>query len=789
MAVGAKTQKNERGLYLRRESLSLFMSFRLFSTRLIREIYRQTRDPIWLNVQKAQKSQEWRPILSSHDISSALSALATTGHSIQTVPPWLILYLTAYKVHTAQHANGPLLHLVFTYLSLPTSPPPTHGPLLILAALSLSRLNLLLPLRQIIDAFLTSPHVNEQSLFNLLLQALSHTPARSIESANSIVAILRSMDARNLKLNSLTYDALLNDRFITLQLSKFLHVRMVHEGLVPTTDQLESFLRIFAKNGAIHDAKTYLDLIHSTSHSQSHHANSTFLSAQDKKTNALAFLQSLAPQNSSIYESTSALHVASKDLSTSTYHLIRSFLSIPSPTTPTYTVLIQGLLLRNQFKKAEIFFHKLRKSGLVIDNPALTVGVEALTRNGNPHAAFQLFEKYALKPAHHPHKTPSPSKHPSQPLTQPPIQLTTISLNQFLVSLNRISRPDISLRLFTHMSTLYGPTCQPTSQSLNILLQSARLGSKLDDTILGALYSNFPNTNFHTVVGGLKKKLDNLRMSIGLKALPPFKHHHSSHTRKNAVNSILTALGHPSRGGLRRYVNSTWQNKPAVQFAQDIFLQVIFGVDMQASDLPGSSPPSSSEKVALKDITSPAAAYRTGPTDTSTHESPFFPTLPKPKLYTYTPPLPSSPPTPLSPYPSLIPTNSNFFNYIALLGTSSLSHQIPLALAHMRALHIQPSTSTLALALVFWAEVAIPPPLLLLHKHHRQQQREATLENAEEYVKLVDWLREWVGERRLPHWRTLGKWREIVRKMRLEDVFDELEEQQKGDEVEGDAGP
>ena len=95
------------------------------------------------------------------------------------------------------------------------------------------------------------------------------------------------------------------------------------------------------------------------------------------------------------------------------------------------------------------------RSGLPLDNPALAAGLEALTRNGQPHLAFQVLEKYTIG------------------TTTTPMILTTLTLNQFLVSLNRIGRPDISIRLFTHMQTLYA--CLPNSQTFSVILQAARL--------------------------------------------------------------------------------------------------------------------------------------------------------------------------------------------------------------------------------------------------------------------------------------------------------------------------
>ena len=112
---------------------------------------------------------------------------------------------------------------------------------------------------------------------------------------------------------------------------------------------------------------------------------------------------------------TAALHAAAKDLQTSTYNLVRSFLLIsratPTTTASTYTVLIRGLLLRKQYRLASIFFIKLMRSGLPLDNPALAAGLRALTRNGQPHLTFQVLEKYTLGTAttpNNPHPQPIP---------------------------------------------------------------------------------------------------------------------------------------------------------------------------------------------------------------------------------------------------------------------------------------------------------------------------------------------------------------------------------------------
>jgi pentatricopeptide repeat protein len=57
-----------------------------------------------------------------------------------------------------------------------------------------------------------------------------------------------------------------------------------------------------------------------------------------------------------------------------------------------YTSLINGLVLRKRYDTACLFFAKLIKlsqQNLHIDIPVLGAGINALTRAGKPHEAFQ----------------------------------------------------------------------------------------------------------------------------------------------------------------------------------------------------------------------------------------------------------------------------------------------------------------------------------------------------------------------------------------------------------------
>ncbi|KAF8968810.1 hypothetical protein BDZ97DRAFT_1654536 [Flammula alnicola] len=770
---------------------------RLFSTSLrrndtrsigarqyVESFYKEKQNPIWmlldtlkspagrLHLEGAlvesrvsiEEFTQWRPIIIHNDIETAVASLNALGycihtsteestpsaghsHSAKPMPSWVVLYLVVYKVRTVSHAKGPLLDLVYHHLE--TASPEMQGPLLILTAYHLARYNLLIPLRRVVDTFLNTPLSDQERQFNLFLQALSSLPFRSVENANSVVSILKAMESRQLKLRAQTYQALLNDRFVTLQLTKFLHTRMVQEGFVPSAAHLESFLRVFSKNGAIHEARKYFTAIHATNKDPPpedestvdprYRANTLMLNAHDDRASAFAFLRRLAQLSASpdpapprpatpalptqrrevrfisrakddVYDQTAALHVAANDLSTSTHRLIQAFLKMSAkPTVATHTVLIRGLLFRKEFHKAEVFWTKLSKSSLVMDKEALTSGIQAFTRNGKPHVAFKLLEKYSLKPG----------QNVKVPVMPPPISITTVSMNEYLVSLKRISRPDAVFRLWDYMGVLYD--VYPNAVTLSILLQSARLANTLDDSLSGAIAK--------------------IRLFNPLK-MKKTRAHSISGQREEAVGAILDVLGTPTHahGGLRTYTSSIWRGQVPLEFARKVFLQALFGMDTDGRLFAVSSPASATRESYEDDASSSIGLPDIGP-----------------KKYVFAPFPDLLTPAGRSHYPQIVVTNANCFNYITLLGVSGRAGEIPLVLAWMRALGLQPSESTLAVALVFWSEVSVQAPLV---------ERWTGGPEKNEYAKLVDWIREWVGEKRLPHERTLQKWRGIVVSMR-----------------------
>ena len=766
--------------------------------------YRDTQNPIWLLLDTLKSPagrlhleaalvesrvhpdefSTWRPVIVNHDIQQAV---ADVRQSSSTVPAWVVLFLALYKVRTADHAAKPLLDLVHLYL--PTAPPEMHGPLLVLAAHHLARHNLLVPLRALVDTFLTTPHplAAQEATFNLFLEALANTPLRSAAAANEVVRVLTAMDARQLLLRPGTYRALLADRFVTLQLTKHLLARMGRDHVAPSAAHLEGFLRVFARDGAIHEARKYFTAIHAVTtgppkedRDPRYAANTLMLSAHEDKASAFAFLRRLAqlseeseaasspphatvPQKirfisrpkDNIYDQTAALHVAARDLRTSSHRLIRSFLRMTMrPTVATHTVLIRGLLFRKAYTKAALFWLRLereclgrtgsepgdrgvdveeledeaeyeapawartRERRMVMDNAALTSGLQALIRSDRSAKALEILERWAWRPVFD-------STDDTNRNGPPRVCLTTISVNELLVSLKRAGRPDAVFALWDALPR-YGVL--PDGVSLAILLQAARLACALDDTVGGAL----------------ARAKERVRGALGPRephAGVGFDGVADDANSDIAFARLATLLGTPAHP--RAYVAGTWRGRPPLDAARGVFLQVLFGMDAAH---------------ALEATHAPAAAVRT-----SHDGAPSARTLLRAATpYSFTPPAGVA----LrrrgrgSWYPSVAASNACVFNYVALLGAGGRAGEIALVLAWMRALGLQPSEATLALALVFWGEVGVQAPLVEMLGGG------AGDDGPGEYGRLVRWIREWVGEKRVPGPRAIAKWRGVVRGMR-----------------------
>ncbi|KAL0952462.1 hypothetical protein HGRIS_006730 [Hohenbuehelia grisea] len=751
------------------------------AAKFVHALRKETRDSTWDLVEKlnhphrlalsealfkhgltVNQFKSWSYVCYKSNILAAVSALKDAGYTtresdtgMQHPPTWLLLFLVSTKVRTSAHAEGPLMDLVFS--NFPVTSPEYQGPLLVLTMINLVRFSLLLPMERVIQTFLNIPLHHPELEFNLMLQAITSIHPSSMEVGKQVLQLLRAVEARQLHLTSESYTALLRDRFVTLQLTRYLREQMARQGYAPTATQLEAYLKVFSRNGLIHDAKRYYDIVRagvanhdrtvaltpSTDDESSilHSAETSMLRAQGDRASAFEYLvkllkadqerqlsphdiqsvpsrllspprtdrHSLLPWRKSVdvYDWTTAFAVAAKDSTTNAATLLRVFRRVKfshdaafRPTLVTYTVLLRGLYARQQYTKAQREWLEMLRSGITPDAHAMGIGLQILTRVGKPHEALATLEAYASRVN---------AKAPAVYSVHRPVPVGIMEINLFMVSLNRSQRPDVVFKLWDHMEALYN--IQPNAITLSILLQAVRIANKLDDTLSGAVAQ--------------------------LALRNPFRKAQVTPTSRNDILASFRDIAGTPRGKVKPYVSGIWHERPPFEEARKIFLQVVFG---QAPDR-------------LRDVKAPACA-RLGPQLTQGHGLPRS----HPRLAQNAMPLPPDLLTKdgRSHFPTIVPTDTVCFNYIILLGTSGKHHEIPLVLAWMRALDIRPSRQTLSVALVFWAEVGMQPPLI--------EQLTGGPEESE-YARLVEWMEDWVGKAKMPADADLRKWFGVVVKM------------------------
>lgn len=740
-----------------------------------------TKDPVWdlvFQLKRERKDEQihgalescnipfldyvlWKHVVYSPNLNAAISAIeqsqgfasqfpegsANARQQTLQLPAWVAFSLLCHKVRTAQDVQDGLLRLTFKHSwSLGSKDRPA---LLILSTHALAHFDILTPMRKIVEQFFARTIQFPAFHFNALLRGLSGF-TRSEEAANLVVSVLEAMSAREVPLWLETYKSLMRDRFVTLQLTKILHTKMVHEGVVPTAEHLEAFLRIFSKHGAVQDSQEYLRAIRrycvehglTVPHGPDVHLRGADLSGTTHPANTLyigslrhdcasAFhylhklLQLDAAHNSrpvttvpgpssphastkfwsgtktsvDIFDWTTALISAANDKRTSTSTLVTLFERARErtkqfrPTVVTYTVVLRGLLFRGAFDEALKIWNQLLDSDLLLDRKALTVGIQVLARAGQPQDAFYLLNSFmdAQRTSSHPASLPN-DKHIAPAVHH---WINTIVINEFMVSLLRIRRPDVIFQLWDHLEQLY--SVLPNEATLNILLKAAVLATKMDNESVRGTFAHL----FHTPTA----------------------------ESSNPVDLIMEQLqsAHPPS------VVGIWKDRRAGDVARDIFRTIMYGNWKRLLDVkaPVSVVHSKNAEATplyplvelAKSITIPFSTRKER--DAQLGIIPADVHLPEKKPY--------------HPYLSIVPTDLTFSTYIQLLGFTGRASEISLTLAWMRALQINPSRNTLSIALVFWAEVSLHGPLF-------EEWAERRKKGESEYGRLVRWMTEWVGE-------------------------------------------
>ncbi|KAK0480465.1 hypothetical protein EDD18DRAFT_833288 [Armillaria luteobubalina] len=624
-----------------------------------------------------EEYSSFKHVMNKSDIEQAVSILRDEGYTTREqddqgkhVPEWLLLTLVAFKVRTPHHAASVLLELAWAHIeSLSFKYKPG---LLILVTLHLARFNLCQPIQRVIDQFLLIRTSPPSAHFNLLLHALSTNRVRSSEHARMVLRILQAMKSRHIMLWRTTYIVLLNDRWITLELTKYLRERMLREGRIPDTDHLEAYIRIFSKHGAIEDPARYRAEVKKFTLNSHIHPHGDF--------SAFEFLRGMtlksAPQPRALSRKPLGFrpHMTDQQWDTAFASLARpERRHIPSggilslyhkgkgqrrvrPSIPTYTVLLRTLFQRGDLRKAKRYLSRLVQSGLIQDTKALSVGLQVLTHLGQPNKAFAYLEQSSARV-----DVPLPASY----RVQRPIDVSVVVMNEFILSLYHIQRPDVVFLLWDHMAGMYG--VYPDGKTFSLLLQCIRLSLRMDDNIRGALAQ--------------------------LRWRP-----REPQTREDAVRSFVSLLGNEKP---KAYHPGVW--KRPVEKVGRMFRWAVFNMN---PSLASAHPPArlGKRKVNLE------AGPGTGLVNVSV-------------------------------------SSQNCYDYLLLLGLSGKEEEIPYVLVWMKGLGIEPTRDTVAMALVFWTEAC-------------------GLQPGSPWKKLVEWLREWLGDEFMPDTRKLVKWREIIVRMK-----------------------
>lgn len=697
----------------------------------------------------AEYNEKWSAAATAPDAKTAFLALSEGG-LLEQCPTWLLLHIAGSLIQDSNQALQ-LLKLVLQRLDKNIVEPDLAPWLLIYTAHALSRDGTIAPLRRVIHAFLHLPNAPNTPHFNLLLLAVSRFPSSS-ESAQVALTLIDAMTARQKRLWDSTYLALLEDRFVTLELTKVLQQRMVARNVVPSVGVLERFLKIFAQNGAIHDARNYLDAIRehlkgkarapygsSASHVEGNGEpksgtitkwNTQYLSAfSHDHVSAFEYLESLilAQQSSlsptprvspprpqsrlpfkptprlplktsaDIHDWTTALSIAARDKTrVSAAALLRLFNSTPHgmhPTSATYTTVIRGLATRGAYEAVMDVWDQFEHSGLRMDSKALAVGAQALASARYPLRALELLERI---------RSSSPGI------------IDTAVVNALMTALLRAGRADATLVLYDHMQLLY--KVQPDTASLTLMLDAARMASREgEQSVRGVL------TQFAAGLPSLRSRPDRAQNPVD---------------RSEILQRLQEAL--PGRAAVS---TGLWNGTPAWSRARDIFRGVMLGNFPELAHVRG-----------------PVAALRTSPDDST--RRPFVDFA---RRWTSsgsgTAEATSSNkhdnnPEVLGMYARFSPADGTFRAYILLLGEAGSANEIPQLLAWARALDVTLSPPTLAAALVFWAEVSLGPPLM---------ERD---DGVSRYGTLVLWLTEWVGNEGVPDEARVGRWIRKIARMR-----------------------
>ena len=662
----------------------------------------------------------WRKLVDSAglvEVAARIQAASdpTKFPSIGRMPTWTLCYILTFRVTNPSEAHA-AVGLVISHIFSSCSP--TIIPmLLILSVHALANHQVVGPLHKIVKLFLGRRRSPSQ--YGLFLQAISRFPP-SLGNNAMISSVIERMHEEG-EVPEAIYTSLLesNSSSVPLaqRLERFLPVTKTRVG--PRLARL--FFRTYTKHGATTLAIKHLPSVlkrtglrDGTLLSPSTCSPARLPSNVDRHPGvagtAINPPSHLPPRKFSASPSPSAKSWSSlfgffsSSSSITADQLVELFNRIRKtqpPTTVSYTILMRALVSRGAYQHAIETWHEMLADGHPIDTHSLAVMVEACTLAEKYWEAFYVLEVVASKGSQGgATQIASESRYPR-------VKLTPAFISIFMENLARSGRPDIAFLLWDYAELLYRVT--PDASVLNVLLEIARVVVKYEGTFVGFW-------------AHLRAKRSSVRLDSFSLPSPVTD-------RDEVIENLRLTLDHNTQKAYKS--TGLWGDVPAWQRATKIFYHAVLGNNPRLLHV---IPPVIAIRSSTDDIHRHpwAELIRSvqgpSPADDAFHDVDVDSPASLARLGLY----------PLQAYPNITPTRTTFHNQVYLLGMCGHASQIPMVLAWMKELKMIPFETTIAMALVFWAEVSLRAPLF----------EQFGVEG--EYQKLLKWLEEWVGASRMP---------------------------------------
>lgn len=662
----------------------------------------------WISIAEATDFAELVTRLETSGVAIAHRPLESFTQSIEEEPKpddppqpptWLVMHILCNQTESL---SSILVALKLVYYHLPATAPEFRPAMLIMTAVRLAQLRVVAPFRQLTKRFLQLPSLVTSDHFNLMIRAVTLFP-QSQEVSRICIGLVHVALSRKFTLTEQTYDALLSPGVLTISIAKAVEDAMHRQGFKPTLHHLRRLLRMSSLHHRSDNAEKYLNRItaqsgESDATRKTSEANSDII--DNSTSDRVAYISSLKEPRKA-YEYLEKLnraaaraqlagkrrvgtnrtrskldsHVSVKPGATFTVHDWIAGLQVAARSeqaTPTallsafrkgvhlfgdqinmfaYDVVIRGLVHKWAIAQAMELWDECRRypRKLRVGTLSLGTGVVVLTLHGEPHNAFKLLEHARRRQKERESRDAEREPGARGRWGGPSVNLKAV--NQFMLALHRVGRPNVVFALWDNMEVLYG--LRPDTYSLNILLQAARWSVKYNITIRGAL----------AYLGLGVEHYDGNEVDVN--------------SRKLAVKTLKGLLS----PDLKHTNHSLWNGESAARCALRI------AVHMLLSNWPHLRRVHSPIKP-----TPPSAVIRSlvGPSDEPA-VSPLLglaDELPESQMYL-----------------QIVPTDVTFRAILDHLELHDLASEVPLVLAWMYALRIVPSKDTLATALVYWSSV------------------------------------------------------------------------------------